>query len=267
MDFGKGSDCALFREFRTVFDGTANFLTPSETKGVWRGNGSIDSVETLPEWSPIHSASIPLLSVRRKFQHHPNLSTLAVRDCTSHNDWADNVIVNPPVDPKVVFECKYEIDSLCGFLKLSRAYYQSTGDSSFINENWKSAVDQIFRVIHEQSQPSFDENFNFISYFNWTGSRGSLSPRVNNRGNNEPKAYTGLVGTSHRPSDDLTVYGEDFSDPANAMLSVELVHLADVLDKVDMLKDISTKARETSSRIKDAIWNTTVRAQRLTDVY
>ncbi|KAF5333469.1 hypothetical protein D9611_002335 [Ephemerocybe angulata] len=175
---------------------------------------------------------------------------------TSHNDWADNVIVNPPVDPKVVFECKYEIDSLCGFLKLSRAYYQSTGDSSFINENWQSAVDQIFRVIHEQSQPSFDENFNFISYFNWTGSRGSLSPRVNNRGNNEPKAYTGLVGTSHRPSDDLTVYA--FLTPANAMLSVELVHLADVLDKVDMLKDISTKARETSSRIKDAIWNTTV---------
>jgi meiotically up-regulated gene 157 (Mug157) protein len=120
---------------------------------------------------------------------------------------------------------QYEIDSLCGFLKLSRAYYQSTGDSSFINEHcgsrkWpflsfsadhcvgKAAVDQIFRVVNEQSQPSFDEEFNFISYYNWTGSRGSLSPRVNNRGNNEPRAYTGLVATSHRPSDDLTVYGE-----------------------------------------------------------
>ncbi|RXW23362.1 hypothetical protein EST38_g2481 [Candolleomyces aberdarensis] len=175
---------------------------------------------------------------------------------TSRNEWAENVIVNPPVDPKIVFECKYEIDSLCGFLKLSRAYHAATGDSSFINTHWKTAVDQIFRVIREQSQPSFDENFNFISYFNWTGSRGSLSPRVNNRGNNEPKAYTGLVGTSHRPSDDLTVFA--FLTPANAMLSVELGHLADVLDQVGDLKNVSTQAREWSARIKDAIWQTTV---------
>lgn len=175
---------------------------------------------------------------------------------TSRNEWAENVIVNPPVDPKIVFECKYEIDSLCGFLKLSRAYYKATGDSSFINDHWKTAIDQIIRVIHEQSQPSFDENFNFISYFNWTGSRGSLSPRVNNRGNNEPKAYTGLVGTSHRPSDDLTVFA--FLTPANAMLSVELNELAEVLDNLGILANVSTKARETSSRIHAAIWNTTV---------
>jgi len=70
-----------------------------------------------------------------------------------------------------------------------------------------SAVDQIFRVINEQSQATFDEDFNFISYYNWTGGNRALSPRVNNRGNNEPKAYTGLVGTHHRPSDDLSVFG------------------------------------------------------------
>ncbi|EAU84952.2 hypothetical protein CC1G_00471 [Coprinopsis cinerea okayama7 len=175
---------------------------------------------------------------------------------TSHNEWADNVIVNPPVDPDIVFECKYEIDSLCGFLKLSRAYYQETKDDSFINDHWKHAVDQIFRVIREQSQPSFDEDFNFISYYNWTGSRGALSPRVNNRGNNEPKAYTGLVGTSHRPSDDLTVFA--FLTPANAMLSVELKELGDVLDELGIMQNVSALAKEWSTRIRDAIWETTV---------
>ena len=58
------------------------------------------------------------------------------------------------MDNNTVFECKvrksvilrlgtnggdsreqYEIDSLCGFLKLSRAYFQQTNDSSFMNEN------------------------------------------------------------------------------------------------------------------------------------
>lgn len=50
------------------------------------------------------------------------------------------------------------------FLKLSRAYFQNTNDSSFINDDWNAAVAQIFKVIEEQSQPTFDEDFNLLSY-------------------------------------------------------------------------------------------------------
>ncbi|TFK43339.1 Six-hairpin glycosidase-like protein [Crucibulum laeve] len=175
----------------------------------------------------------------------------------THNDWADGVTVNPPVNNQTVFECKkYEIDSLCGFLKLSRSYYESTNDSSFMNANWRAAIDQIFRVINEQSQATFDENFNFVSFYNWTGGNGALSPMVPNAGNGEPKAYTGLVGTHHRPSDDLSVFA--FLTPANAMLSVELQHLADMLDNTSQLRNISQQAKVWSTRIHDAIWKTTV---------
>lgn len=65
--------------------------------------------------------------------------------------------------------------------------------------------------MNEQSQPSFDADFNFISYYNWTSLPGSLTGPVNNGGNGEPKGYTGMVGTSHRPSDDLSVYGESIT--------------------------------------------------------
>ncbi|KAL0061344.1 hypothetical protein AAF712_011861 [Marasmius tenuissimus] len=184
----------------------------------------------------------------------------------SHNDWADKVLVNPPVNNQTVFECKYEIDSLCGFLKLSRSYYNSTKDDSFMNENSEpthphhpqgsTAIDQIFRVINEQSQGSFDDDFNFISYYNWTGTAGALSPRVNNRGNNEPRAYTGMVATSHRPSDDLATFA--FLVPANAMLSVELGYLAEILDATGKAQNVSALAKEWSGRIKDAIWNSTL---------
>jgi len=174
----------------------------------------------------------------------------------SHNDWADGVTVNPPVDNQTVFECKYELDSLCGFLKLSRLYYRNTKDTSFMNDNWRMAVDQIFRVINEQSQPTFDEDFNFISFYNWTGGNGALSPMVDNRGNGEPKAFTGLVGTHHRPSDDLSVFA--FLTPANAMLSVELKNLADILDETRQLRNVSQQAKEWSTKIHDAIFDTTV---------
>jgi len=119
----------------------------------------------------------------------------------------------------------------------------------------RAAINQIFRVIDEQSQPTFDKDFNFISYYNWTGGNGALSPMVNNYGNGEPKAYTGLVGTHHRPSDDLSVFA--FHTPANAMLSVELKNLADILDSVGELPSVSHQAKEWSNRIRDAIWETT----------
>ncbi|KAG8218384.1 Six-hairpin glycosidase-like protein [Butyriboletus roseoflavus] len=170
----------------------------------------------------------------------------------SHNAWADRVVVNPPINNLSVFECKYELDSLSSFIKLSASYYQATKDSSMMNANWLSAIDQIFRVMDEQSQPSFDANFNFISYYNWTGLPGSLAGPVNNGGNGELKGYTGMVGTSHRPSDDLSVYA--FLTPANAMLSVELTNLAIILDDASIAPNVSVQAKQWSRSIKAAIY-------------
>jgi uncharacterized protein len=42
------------------------------------------------------------------------------------------------------------------------------------------------------------------------------------------------------------------------MLSVELVHLADMLDDAGQAANISSAARNQSAVIRDAIWNTTV---------
>lgn len=174
----------------------------------------------------------------------------------SYNEWADGVTVNPQVDNTTVFECKYELDSLLGFIKLSRSYYEATNDASIINDNWKAAIDQIFRVMDEQSQSTFDDDWNYVSYYNWTGGGGALSPQVFNDGNGEPKMYTGMVGTHHRPSDDLSVFA--FLTPANAMLSVELIHMADMLEDAGVLSNVSDAARQWSSQVHDAIWNYTV---------
>ncbi|KAJ7724819.1 hypothetical protein DFH07DRAFT_854556 [Mycena maculata] len=178
----------------------------------------------------------------------------------SVNGAAVGVTVNPPVNNQTVFECKYEIDSLCGFLKLSRSYYNVTKDASFMDAQWYSAIDQIFRVINEQSQGSWDADFNFISYYNWTGN-GQQSPTVDNGGNGEPKAYTGMVGTHHRPSDDISVFA--FLTPANAMLSVELAHLSDILvasgqTKTSQGKNISEQATSWSKSVSAAVWAKTL---------
>ena len=49
-----------------------------------------------------------------------------------------------------------------------------------------------------------------------------------------------------------------FLVPANAMLAVELDHIAEMLEETSKLSNVSSKAREYSSRIRQAVWDTTI---------
>lgn len=69
-------------------------------------------------------------------------------------------------------------------------------------------MDQILKVIGQESRGSWTEDFQFISYYNWTGFAGSLSPPVKNGGNGDLKKANGLVSSHHRPSDDLCVFSK-----------------------------------------------------------
>jgi uncharacterized protein len=115
---------------------------------------------------------------------------------------------------------------------------------------------QILRVIDEQSQSTWAEDWSYVSYYNWTGQSGSLSPPVPNSGNGEPKLANGLVACSHRPSDDLSIFNYITSD--NAMMSVELDNVADVLDKVGGQKSLSGTLRGHAKTIRRAVWNHTL---------
>lgn len=64
--------------------------------------------------------------------------------------------VHPIYDPTDVFECKYELDSLASFLKLSRLYYEKTKELDFITPAWLRAVELVLKVIDDQSEPTFD---------------------------------------------------------------------------------------------------------------
>lgn len=77
-------------------------------------------------------------------------------------------------------------------------------------------MSQIVRVLSEQSQSSWSSDFEWVSYYNWTGTAGALSPMVPNSGNGEPKQANGLVASSHRPSDDLCVFSESNATKLNA---------------------------------------------------
>lgn len=145
-------------------------------------------------------------------------------------------------------------------------------------------MSQILTVLHDQSQSSWASDWEFVSYYNFSGMPGSLSPAVSNGGNGEPKKANGLVGSSHRPSDDLCIFSmfsampelllreeessyalgfsanpsrPDFITSDNAMMSVELGHTADMLDKIGTLQNMTSKLHEHEGVIRQAVWDHT----------
>lgn len=66
--------------------------------------------------------------------------------------------MHPAYDPTLVFECKYEIDSLANFLSLANQYYSNTGDNSFVTPRFVRAVETVLAVVEQQQVGSFGEN-------------------------------------------------------------------------------------------------------------
>ena len=142
-------------------------------------------------------------------------------------------IVHPTYEPSIVFECKFEIDSLAAFLSLSNRYYDSTGSTAFLTKRWYLALESLLAVLDRQAQGTFDPgNKKFVKNeytfkrHTWTGTE-----TLNLDGVGNPIAHgTGLIRSAFRPSDDASIFG--FFIPGNAMMAAELKRTSLFLEKV-----------------------------------
>lgn len=148
----------------------------------------------------------------------------------SGNDNGQSDRVTPAYDPAVVFECKYELDSLASFLKLSYTYWLYTKDQSIFTVKWLAAVERIIQVLEEQSSPSFDEKTGLPKdpVYTFLRNTDSGTETLGLAGRGFPlNANASLIRSAFRPSDDACVL--QYFIPANAMMVVELSHLNQML--------------------------------------
>ncbi|KAF7339205.1 hypothetical protein MVEN_01997900 [Mycena venus] len=160
--------------------------------------------------------------------------------------------VSPPENLTIVWTCGYELDSLLSFLQLSRRYYEFSGDDSiftFDNGGWFNAVENVLQVIHDQATPTYDAAGNVISFYNISGPNQQY---MKNDGRGPPKANTGLIGTTYRPSDDVVYF--PYNIPHQAMAVVELRGLASLLRSVGLRPDIQATATARASSVETALW-------------
>jgi uncharacterized protein len=170
-------------------------------------------------------------------------------------------IVHPAYEPSLVFECKYEIDSLAAFLSLSNQYYKSTGSTAFLTKRWYLALETLLAVLDRQAQGTFDpdtkrfvRNEYTFKRHAWTGTE-----TLNLDGIGNPVAHgTGLIRSAFRPSDDTTIFG--FFIPGNAMMSVELQRTSQLLSSVSLSTNdaralsLSESLLQRSETIKQGIY-------------
>jgi meiotically up-regulated gene 157 (Mug157) protein len=138
--------------------------------------------------------------------------------------------VHPIYEPSVVFECKYELDSLAHFLALANDFHRHTHSTDFLNPRWYKALDTLLSVLDAQSQSTFDPSTGSYRQNPYTFQRHTTAgtETLNLAGIGNPlNNGTNLIRSAFRPSDDATIFG--FFIPANAQMAVELARTAAVL--------------------------------------
>jgi uncharacterized protein len=137
-----------------------------------------------------------------------------------------------------VFERKFELDSWCSILFLARMIRERYGRTDHINAEFHKALKLMIELacIEQNHDPS---------RYIFKRENGVLHDSLSHEGRGAPVAYTGMVYSAFRPSDDACMYG--YLIPSNLFFVNELENLADDLktsELIDLAEDISRGVSE-----------------------
>jgi meiotically up-regulated gene 157 (Mug157) protein len=170
------------------------------------------------------------------------------------NTGASTDFVDPPPDGKIIWECKYELDSLAAFLQASAEYYEATKDAEFFGKyQWVKAVETIMRTVELMRTPTYGPDGKpLASAYVFQRQTNVATETLANGGIGNPVGNgTGMIRSAFRPSDDATIY--QLFVPANMMFARDLKRTAEIMDKLANGKDMAKKMRSMAGEIREGI--------------
>lgn len=148
----------------------------------------------------------------------------------------------------IVWERKYEIDSLCFPIQLSYLFWKNTGRTSHFTKEWTEGIRTVIKLFrteqnHEKNSPYRFQRKNCV--YTDTLSRDGRGALV--------KGDTGLIWSGFRPSDDACVYG--YLIPSNMFAVVALKYVAEIAETVLMDELFAKEAAKFAAEVEAAIEN------------
>jgi meiotically up-regulated gene 157 (Mug157) protein len=110
-----------------------------------------------------------------------------------------------------VFEQKFELDSLSYPVTLAWSYWKTTGDTSIFNGDFSKALDSMLVTMEREQNHGRDSRYTHPQLWHGTGRRA---------------AYTGMIWTGFRPSDDACYY--NYLIPSEMFAVVALGDMAEI---------------------------------------
>ncbi|KAL1891855.1 hypothetical protein Sste5346_007399 [Sporothrix stenoceras] len=173
----------------------------------------------------------------------------------------------PPYDRTLVFDCKWELDSLAYFLDISATYFEKTGDIAFFGKyNWVDAVEAAVDAAGAMREGTYDADGHVLkSGYTFTGWTDRGSETLTNNGLGNPSLRNGMVRTAFRPSDDATIF--QFLVPANIQWAASLERAHEIMarlasypsspnfsqEQIDKAKNLTTVMHDFARGIRQGI--------------
>ena len=201
------------------------FLITGDIPAMWLRDSSVQVMHYLPFSNEEEIARIIKGLIKRQLKMiliDPYANAFKETE-DSYGEWDLTAVTNE--HSKIVWERKFELDSLTYPLFLICKYYENTKDESIFNELFYKAFDEILKVVHiEQNHEELSEYF--FGYNFTEEQKIECKPNKVN-----PHNY-GLVWMGFRPSDDICEY--HYHIPDNMFLASMLYKLEQIFrDKLN----------------------------------
>ncbi|MED4122676.1 glycoside hydrolase family 125 protein [Halalkalibacterium halodurans] len=144
----------------------------------------------------------------------------------------------------LVWERKYELDSLCYPIQLAYLYWKATGDDSVLQPTLKQVLETISRIW------KIEQDHEAKSSYSFERDDCRVSDTLLRKGKGGYSVPTGMTWSGFRPSDDACLYG--YLIPANMFAVVVSNYAVELLTAMEEIK-LAEQFRELEADIRQGI--------------